>query len=334
MKIAFVGKGGSGKSTMSSLFVRYLQRQAKRSVLAIDADLNMNLSGLLGVKAAEEKLLARPEVAEAIRTHLKGNNSRIASVAQFLPTTPPGSGSNLISDANDAGITSYAVAIAAEPVINLLTVGSYDTDGIGQTCYHSHLFVAENLLSHTVTNSKFAVVCDMVAGTDSFAYSLHLQFDAIILIAEPTPESVEVCRLFLGLARDSGVDSLVAVVANKVVDDDDLKYIRNTLGQEPLAVVPLLPSLKKARQSGQPVRVELLEEHLRQAMKAVERKGETPAITAAERIAMLRKLHLKLNAKQWVQQGYGDVADQIDLDFAHPDFAISKSSQERAGVLV
>lgn len=334
MKIAFVGKGGSGKSTMSSLFVRYLQRQAKRSVLAIDADLNMNLSGLLGVEVSETRLLARPDVAASIRAHLKGTNPRVSDVTKFLPTTPPGRGSNLISNAVDPAIASYAVPIASNPAINLLTVGSYDTDGIGQTCYHSHLFVAENLLSHTVTNSQFAVVCDMVAGTDSFAYSLHLQFDAIILIAEPTPESVEVCRLFLGLARDSGVDSLVAVVANKVVDDDDLNYIRQALGREPLAVVPLLPSLKKARQSGQPVSVDLLEDHLRRAMEAVERKGETPVINVAERMEMLRKLHLKLNTKQWVQQGYGDVAEQIDPDFLHPDFAISQSSLEKVGALV
>lgn len=334
MKIAFVGKGGSGKSTMSSLFVRYLQRQAKRRVLAIDADLNMNLSGLLGVEVSHRKLLARPDVAASIRMHLKGTNPRLTDIERFLPTTPPGTGSNLISDADDPAVAPYAVPIASQPAINLLTVGSYDTDGIGQTCYHSHLFVAENLLSHTVTNSHFAVVCDMVAGTDSFAYSLHLQFDAIILIAEPTPESVEVCRLFLGLARDSGVDSLVAVVANKVVDDEDLLYIRQALGQEPLAVVPLLSSLKKARQNGKPVDVELVENHLQQAMKAVERKGEMPAITAAERMEMLRKLHLKLNSKQWVQHGYGDVADQIDPDFLHPGYAISQSRPEKAGALV
>ncbi|MGH9549742.1 MAG: hypothetical protein ACRD3W_10220, partial [Terriglobales bacterium] len=48
MKIAFVGKGGSGKSTLTSLFIRYLQRNNNQSILAIDADLNMSLAGLLG----------------------------------------------------------------------------------------------------------------------------------------------------------------------------------------------------------------------------------------------------------------------------------------------
>ena len=202
MKIAFVGKGGSGKSTMTSLFIRYLQLKAKKEVLAIDADLNMNLSGLLGVEQDLETLLANPEVAESIRAHLKGTNPRVQDTAKFLPTTPPGKGSNIISSVHDAALTKFAANVATNPAIKLLTVGSYESDGIGQTCYHSHLFVAENLLSHLNTSENFAVVCDMVAGTDAFAYSMHLQFDAIVLIAEPTPESVEVCELYLSLAKE------------------------------------------------------------------------------------------------------------------------------------
>lgn len=315
MKIAFVGKGGSGKSTLTALFIRFLEQKGNRDVLAIDADINMNLAGLLGVKVPEEILLARPEVASAIREHLRGTNPRIDDIARFLPTTPPGSGSNLIQKLGDPAVAPYVVRAAHQPVIDLATVGTYDRDGIGQTCYHSHLFVVENLLSHTLTGDRFNVVCDMVAGTDAFAYSMHLQFDAIALIAEPTPESIEVCRLYSGLSIEAGIDQLVFLVGNKIEDEEDLEYIKNGVGKEPVAFVPALASLKKARQKGQPVDRSLLSDEIVQAMRIVEEKASSPALTFADRLRMLHTLHMKLNEKQWVKLGYGDVADQIDSNF-------------------
>ena len=47
MKIAFAGKGGSGKTTLSALFTRYLAGQG-RPVVAIDADINQHLAEALG----------------------------------------------------------------------------------------------------------------------------------------------------------------------------------------------------------------------------------------------------------------------------------------------
>ncbi len=44
MKIAFAGKGGSGKTTLSSLFVRHLAGQGL-PVVAVDADINQHLAG-------------------------------------------------------------------------------------------------------------------------------------------------------------------------------------------------------------------------------------------------------------------------------------------------
>jgi CO dehydrogenase maturation factor len=211
----------------------------------------------------------------------------------------------MITSYDDAALAPYSVGAGRET--KLLTVGTYDTDGIGQSCYHSALFVAENLLSHTMADD-FDVVCDMVAGTDAFAYSLHLQFDAIVLIAEPTPESAEVCALYMGLAEDSGIEKLVHLVGNKVVDEDDLEFIRERTEHEPIGCVPLLPVLKKARQRGEAVTAEMAPEEL---MLAIEEKARNPAMPEIERVKKLYELHEKLNGKQWVKLAYGDVMKQI-----------------------
>lgn len=48
MKIAFVGKGGSGKTTLSSLFIRHLAAIGA-PVIAVDADINQHLGPALGL---------------------------------------------------------------------------------------------------------------------------------------------------------------------------------------------------------------------------------------------------------------------------------------------
>ena len=48
LKVAVVGKGGSGKSTLSWLLMQSLASQ-NQSVLGIDADFNMNLLTNLGL---------------------------------------------------------------------------------------------------------------------------------------------------------------------------------------------------------------------------------------------------------------------------------------------
>ncbi|MFN3828393.1 MAG: ATP-binding protein [Micavibrio sp.] len=312
MKIAFVGKGGSGKSTLSALFIRYLQAVRQTDVLAMDADLNMNLAGLLDVQVDPATLLARSDVQADLRTKLKGKNKRIRDANSFLPTTPPGTGSHVIIEANDSVLAPYAVSVSDQPVLRLLTVGSYEKEEIGQACYHTHLFMAENILSHTAMPNDQWVVADMVAGTDAFAYSLHLQFDAIMLIIEPTPESAEVYNLYMDLARTASVDSLIHLIANKVTDQDDLDFIKVKTGASPLVVLPYMNTLKKQRQRGEAISADHIDNVLLAALTKIEQAAQKPAIMAEERMAKLRALHEKLMQQDWVKSGYGDVSNQWD----------------------
>ncbi len=48
--VAVAGKGGTGKTTFSSLLIRYLVEQGETPVLAVDADPNANLGELLGLR--------------------------------------------------------------------------------------------------------------------------------------------------------------------------------------------------------------------------------------------------------------------------------------------
>ena len=50
IKIAVAGKGGCGKTSITALVIRYLKKNGKTPILAVDADPNANLGESLGLK--------------------------------------------------------------------------------------------------------------------------------------------------------------------------------------------------------------------------------------------------------------------------------------------
>src|SRR5690348_13024191 len=109
MKVAFVGKGGSGKTTLASLFARHLAAQGA-AVLALDADINQNLAAALGEDVAEAApAAALGEHLDEIKEYLRGTNPRISSTAAMVKTTPPGYGSRLLRVVDDNPIWARCV---------------------------------------------------------------------------------------------------------------------------------------------------------------------------------------------------------------------------------
>jgi CO dehydrogenase maturation factor len=54
IRIAVAGKGGTGKTTLSALLIRYLiETKPGKSILAVDADANANLNEALGIEVLE-----------------------------------------------------------------------------------------------------------------------------------------------------------------------------------------------------------------------------------------------------------------------------------------
>src|SRR3954468_20981664 len=101
MKIALVGKGGAGKTTLAGLFARHLAAQGC-TVLALDADINQNLAAALGEDPDDgARRPALGEHLDQIKEYLRGDNPRISSTAAMMKTPPPGRGSRLLRVAED-----------------------------------------------------------------------------------------------------------------------------------------------------------------------------------------------------------------------------------------
>jgi CO dehydrogenase maturation factor len=64
--IALAGKGGTGKTTIAGMLIKYLVKSGRSPVLAVDADANANLNEVLGMDVSETLGNAREEMKKGI----------------------------------------------------------------------------------------------------------------------------------------------------------------------------------------------------------------------------------------------------------------------------
>ncbi|GAB3223728.1 hypothetical protein GCM10027447_11760 [Glycomyces halotolerans] len=226
MKLAFVGKGGSGKTTMASLFARRAASLG-HPVMAIDADINQHLAAALGLDA--EAAAMGPVLGERlplIKDHLRGSNPLIPSADLMLKTTPPGPGSRLLTVTESNPI--YEEVFTEVDGIRFAATGGFVDDDLGVSCYHSKVGAVELLLNHLIDTRGEFIVVDMVAGAEAFASGMFTRFDHTFLVCEPTLRSVGVYKQYAGYAADYDVD--IAVIGNKIDDEDDVDFLRSHVG--------------------------------------------------------------------------------------------------------
>jgi CO dehydrogenase maturation factor len=141
VKIAFVGKGGSGKTTLSALFARYLAASGA-PVVAIDADINQHLAVALGL--TEDEAAALPALGARladIKEYLRGENPLITSAATMVKTTPPGRGSRLLRPLGDDPL--HAGLARNVDGVRLMVTGPFAAEDLGVSCYHAKVGAVE-----------------------------------------------------------------------------------------------------------------------------------------------------------------------------------------------
>ncbi|MFE1188241.1 ATP-binding protein [[Kitasatospora] papulosa] len=316
MKIAFVGKGGSGKTTLSSLFIRHLAAN-EAHVVAVDADINQHLGAALGLDENEAAALpAMGAHLPLIKDYLRGTNPRISSAATMIKTTPPGEGSRLLRVREDNPVYDACARTVRldDGEIKLMATGPFTETDLGVACYHSKVGAVELCLNHLVDGQDEYVVVDMTAGSDSFASGMFTRFDMTFLVAEPTRKGVSVYRQYKDYARDFGV--ALKVVGNKVQGEDDLDFLRSEVGDDLLVVIGQSDWVR-TMEKGRPAPFELLEADNRMALQALQNTAEDSyELRDWERYTrQMVHFHLK-NAESWGNEKTGaDLAAQVDPAF-------------------
>ena len=92
------------------------------------------------------------------------------------------------------------------------------------------------------------MIADFEAGVGTLTRMAQASVDAILVVVEPTPKSIEVAQRAIALAAERGIGPVV-VVANRVGGQDDLARVRAALRQD-VAVIPEDPAILDADRDG------------------------------------------------------------------------------------
>jgi CO dehydrogenase maturation factor len=309
VKIAFVGKGGAGKTTLAALFARHLAARG-RTVLALDADINQNLAGALGAAPEAGAPPALGEHLDDIKGYLRGANPRISSVAAMVKTTPPGRGSRLLRVADTNPVWDRCVRTIGG--VRVAVTGGFTEPDLGVSCYHSKVGAVELILNHLVDRDDEYIIVDMTAGADAFASGLFTRFDRTFIVCEPTVRGVGVHRQYRDYAR--GYPLAISVLGNKVTGPADAVFLRERVGAALLACFGVSGYVRAAEQ-GRPGPLGALEPGAQAVLRDMHAAVDATARDWAGFTRCAVDFHLR-NARAWANARTGeDLAGQIDPDF-------------------
>ena len=213
MKLAITGKGGVGKTTLSSTLAR-LYADEGRTVLAADVDPDANLGLALGLTQEQvDELVPISKMRTLVEDRTGANAAN-----KFFKLNP------YVADIPD----TFSKDING---VKLLVMGTVDVGGSGCVC-PEHVML-KSILSALTYRKNDVVIMDMEAGLEHLGRGTAANMDQFIVVLEPGARSVQTYRNVKRLASDLGVKK-VRVVANKLRDAQDEEFIRQSIPAEDL----------------------------------------------------------------------------------------------------
>ncbi len=219
MKIAVSGKGGVGKTTLSSLLARYWASKGYR-VLAVDADPDANLGSALGIPTNGIVPIAKMESLIEERTGAKPG-----TVGGFFKMNPK--------------VDDLPEALGKEKDgVRLLLMGTVKKGGGGCICPESVLLKA--LVNHLVLYHKDMVIMDMEAGIEHLGRGTAQGVDRLLIVVEPGMRSIETADKVKELTQDIGLTKMkIAAVGSKVRTPAQREFLEHNIQGIPL--IGILP---------------------------------------------------------------------------------------------
>jgi CO dehydrogenase maturation factor len=235
MILGFFGKGGSGKSSVSSQMALFLN-QEKKSVLAIDADHNMDLSyNLTAGELIEMQYLGTS--LNDIKKHLGLSETQKYTDVFLAEENKP-----FTLFPFDEVTKKYSVLVNEN--LYLMAAGPQtDTVLYGKACSHSLATALKVYLPLLSLKENEVVIVDEKAGADGVTTGIVTGIDMGVIVCEPALHSIKAAKQIAELMDFYKTPYIF--VGNKISNTDDEKFISSTLGFVPTAYLSQSSTLKR-----------------------------------------------------------------------------------------
>ena len=261
MKICITGKGGCGKSMVAVLMSKVLAARGY-SVLLVDADeSNLGLQRLLGLKSEPRPLLeylgGKPALQKKMIDAFKQSTGEPQMV--ILPQE-----SISLSDLPP----DY---IASADGISVLRIGKIEHAMEGCACPMGAL--ARDFLEKLSLGDREVVITDHEAGLEHFGRGVERGVDAVLIVVDPSYESLLLAEKIESLAKGFGVRTLVSL--NRATPDvvDEMKSELKKRGIDVSGSIGYDPEVFRACLKGEPLNAAEAEKDVAALIDVIGLKG-------------------------------------------------------------
>jgi CO dehydrogenase maturation factor len=225
MRVAFVGKGGVGKSSLSGSFARVLAEAGER-VLAIDSDPMPGMAFSLGLEQSDAGLpddaVEEYEQDGRQRYRLREGLTGTDAIEQYAQRAPGG--------------------------VHFMQLGKARGPQWNNRRQH---FGFQRLLDD-LPGDGWSIVGDLPGGTRQPFLTWGRYARTFLVVIEPTPASLLTGRRLARLAETARAPRVVAI-ANKVREPGDAERVSSRTGLNVIGSVPFDPALADADRLGKAV---------------------------------------------------------------------------------
>lgn len=210
--IAISGKGGTGKTTIAALIIRWLSKHGEIPILAVDADSNVNLNDLLGIKLKD--------TIGAIREEMKKSANKLSggmTKQQFLEY-------------------KIQTSLAETPDFDLIAMGR--PEGPGCYCYANNLL--RDILRTLSTNYQYVVI-DNEAGMEHLSRRTTQNIDYLLIISDASVRGIRAAGKISMLIKE--LDTRIRekhLILNRIKNSIPQQVVK-TIKDEGLKLLHIIP---------------------------------------------------------------------------------------------
>lgn len=223
MKISVCGKGGSGKSTVVALLADEAQSRGYQ-VLVVDSD--ESNAGLLRILGFDQPPVPLMEIVggkkKIISTLRDPASSELAPKAMVL--------------------TQDRIAIEDIPAENMVERDNLRLVSVGKIlqalegCACPFGVLSREFLKRLTIKENELVIVDMEAGVEHFGRGVEESVDSVLIVVDPSFESLELAGRINSLANGTGIKNVSAIL-NKVPSDDIASRLEGELVKRSIRVI-------------------------------------------------------------------------------------------------